>query len=253
MIFIEVGNSSAKAFKVLKSKYSEVFKAETGKYDNLRLQMNRIPDDEIVVLSSVRQDVSDVILESSDRLRIKRITQENLGAVLLDYKTPGTLGIDRVLACLGAVLHAGRKDVIVIDSGTACTIDYMTGELEFKGGVILPGLPVQRLAMRSILPELPEVEPVIPGSFPGRSTKESIQWGVYGGYFQTIGVFIEKYRQQYSTASIYTAGGDGQLLSDVFKKQHGLEVIFRKELVLDGMRAWVVMKRGDGERNFETE
>lgn len=245
MIFIEVGNSSAKAFSVLKSSYSELFKAETGRNDDLRLQMNRIPDDEVVVLSSVRKDVSDVILESSDRLTIKRITHENLGAVRLDYKTPGTLGIDRVLACLGAVLHSGRNDVIVIDSGTACTIDYMTGELVFKGGVIMPGLPVQRQAMREILPELPGVEPALPDAFPGRSTKESIQWGVYGGFFQNIGLFIEKYRQQYSSASIYSAGGDGQLLSNVLKKHYGLSVTFRKELVLDGMRAWTKLNVND--------
>ena len=245
MIFIEVGNSSAKAFRVQKTSYIELFKAETGRNDDLRARMNRIPDNEVVVLSSVRKDVSDVILESSERLKIKVITHENLRAVRLDYRTPATLGIDRVLACLGALLHAGKKDVIVIDSGTACTIDFMTGELVFKGGVIMPGLPVQRRAMRDILPELPDVKPELPDTFPGRSTNESIQWGVYGGFFQTIGLFIEKYREQYSSASIYSAGGDGQLLSDILNNHFGFSVTFRKDLVLDGMRAWMELNEND--------
>ncbi|REL33702.1 type III pantothenate kinase [Rhodohalobacter sp. SW132] len=243
MIFIEAGNTAVKAVRVHPEKFDEIFRVETEQPALLKKEMQNLTDGEQILLSSVRKDMTEVINDTHNRLNVQQITYKNLGVVSLDYKTPETLGIDRVLACLGAATDAGGKDVIVIDSGTACTIDYMSGDFSFKGGVIMPGLAVYRKGMQQILPELPQTDHSLPDHFPGRSTEESLRWGVYGGFIYSIASFVEKYRKQNPSVKIYSAGGDGLKLSEDLRKRFSLSVNFRQELVFDGMRAYLSLNK----------
>lgn len=246
MIFIEVGNSSTKAVRPHQETYIDLFRVNTNEFAKLRSEMDKLPDGEKVVLSSVRQDATGVIFESGNRLNLHRITYKKLGAIKLDYKTPETLGIDRVLACIGAAHLADGQDVIVVDAGTACTIDFMTEDFTFRGGVIMPGRAVLSKGMEHLLPELPEVRNELPNQFPGRSTSESLQWGVYGGYLQSIYSFIEKYRKISESAVVYCAGGDGSMVSVDLTREFSIRVTYRKELVFDGIRTYLELNRGAG-------
>jgi len=239
MILIEAGNTFVKAVQAYSKNNGNLFKVPTDDHDMLSETIKSLPVGERVLLCSVRRDASDVIAVSGNHLQIERITYQNLGAVKLEYRTPETLGIDRVVACLGAAAVTGGIDVIVIDSGTACTIDYMTADFVFRGGVIMPGLPVQQHAMRQILPELPVLKAAIPDLYPGKSSNESVQWGLYGGFLAAIETFIKKYRHESQSASIFTAGGDGCFITEYLERQFGYSVTHKQHLVFDGMRAWM--------------
>lgn len=237
MVFIEIGNSSVKAVRVTGNRWIKLFKIGINQDTILENELSNLSDDEQVILSSVRKEIADVVQNHSDRLTIYQITTADLGIIKLNYKTPESLGIDRVLACLGAAVHSKGQDVIVVDAGTACTIDYMTKDYTFNGGVIMPGLAVYRKAIKNILPELPDVKVELPGSFPGRSTDEAIRWGLYGGFLNAIQSFIELYKKDGIISDLYMTGGDGELIAGYFKDHY--KCIYKDNLVFKGMSAYL--------------
>lgn len=235
MILIEIGNSSVKAVRVKDGSRKPFFKIGTDELDALRNRLSSLPVNELVLLSSVRKDLAPIFREFEDRLKIYTIRYNQLGKIQLDYDTPETLGIDRVLACAGAVHHA-KTDVVVVDAGTACTVDLMTSDYCFKGGVIMPGLPMLRHSMRSLTPELPDVEQNFPDHFPGRTTKDAIKIGMNGGFLHAISSFIGQYKSRFEHVEIFVTGGDGEFvrkgLPDEIKSR------YFENLVFDGMLAW---------------
>lgn len=98
----------------------------------------------------------------------------------LDYETPGTLGADRWVACLAAHREAGRA--IVVDCGTATTVNLVDEDGAFRGGPIAPGLRALEVGMRHATPALPPPRlDLVPSPLP-RTTQEAVDAGVLIGY-----------------------------------------------------------------------
>ena len=76
--------------------------------------------------------------------------------------------------------YPGRQ-LIIVDFGTATTIDVVRAGREYLGGIILPGLRIQMEALEHNTARLPNVEIVPPAELVGRSTVECIQSGLYFG------------------------------------------------------------------------
>ena len=235
MILVEVGNTTVIAARDNSGHLSPLFKVNSEDNDKLHREITRLNENELLLLSSVRKDLTTIILESGNRQVIRVLQYNNLGKISVDYETPETLGIDRVLACAGGVSHA-QSDVVVIDAGTACTVDFMTAGYTFTGGVILPGLPMLRHSMRTLTPELPEVDSQIPAQFPGRSTRDAIRIGLNEGFIHAISRFIEQYLERINDAQIMITGGDGLFVKQQLHERYGS--VYHENLVFDGMLAW---------------
>src|SRR5690625_7503237 len=98
--------------------------------------------------------------------------------------------MDRYLACFGAVMSSGCG-VIVIDGGTACTVDFMSIGGVFHGGAILPGLTVTEHHFKQSLPELPLPQSEIPSQWSGKTTGACIPWWPSGGFRAAMQQFID--------------------------------------------------------------
>ena len=242
MILVEIGNTSAKAVQDQAGKRSPLFKVKTDDTDGLRSQLASLNSGSVVILSSVRRDLTNIVLEQNGRLTIYVPKYDNLGGITLDYETPETLGIDRVLACAGGV-RLTKSDVVVIDSGTACTVDFMTADYTFRGGVILPGLPMLRHSMKSLTPELPEVDGGVPAEFPGKSTRDAIRIGLNGGFIHSISQFVKQYIEADNNAKILVTGGDGHFVQKQIQEQ--FDSSYHENLVFDGMLAWRELNQSD--------
>lgn len=97
------------------------------------------------------------------------------------YRNPVEVGPDRIANAIGAAhLYPGR-DLVVIDFGTATTLDVISANREYMGGIILPGLRISMEALEKNTARLPTVEIVRPAELIGRSTVDSIQAGLYFG------------------------------------------------------------------------
>jgi len=82
------------------------------------------------------------------------VTREAACGVINGYEQPGQLGADRWAALIGARdLHAGAA--LVVNCGTATTIDVLQADGRFAGGLILPGLELMREALYAAAAELP--------------------------------------------------------------------------------------------------
>lgn len=97
----------------------------------------------------------------------------------LRYANPKEIGADRIAAAIGAVSLHPETDLIVIDMGTATTIDVVTKDKEYLGGAIIPGLRISVEALANGTAKLPMVEIAKPEHSLGNNTIEAIQSGIY--------------------------------------------------------------------------
>ncbi len=97
------------------------------------------------------------------------------------YHDPGEVGADRIADAIGATTLYPGRNVIVVDFGTATTICAITKNREFLGGNIIPGVQLSMQALEERTAQLPSVEILPPDTAIGKSTRESIQSGLYWG------------------------------------------------------------------------
>lgn len=97
------------------------------------------------------------------------------------YRNPQEVGSDRIADAIAAVELFPGRDLVIIDFGTATTVEAVSRDREYLGGMILPGLRLSMEALEAHTAKLPAVEIVVPPAVIGRSTSESIQSGLYFG------------------------------------------------------------------------
>lgn len=148
-------------------------------------------------------------------------------------KNPNEVGSDRIANAIGAVSAFPNKDLIVIDMGTATTLCVITKKQDYLGGAILPGLRLGMESLKNNTAKLMEVDIEAPSSYIGRTTRESIQIGLYYGHLGALKEIITGLKQellQESPATIIGTGGFSQLYKD-----KGLFDIILPDLVLQGL------------------
>jgi type III pantothenate kinase len=109
----------------------------------------------------------------------------------LAYHTPETLGMDRLAAAAAAWTAYGRagpsaRHVVAIDAGTATTLDVITCQGVYAGGIIGPGPALLRHALHDGTDQLPEVPLEWPAQLIGRSTREGLQSGLMIGFVESV-------------------------------------------------------------------
>ena len=146
---------------------------------------------------------------------LPRLSADTPLPLRLDYKTPRTLGADRVAAACGAwALHAG-EDCLVIDAGTCITVDFVDREGVYHGGAILPGLEMNLRSLHTFTAKLPliSLEGVTKAPVLGRSTEESILAGTLGATMLALAGYVAVYRQKCAALRVLLTGGDAGRLT----------------------------------------
>jgi len=135
----------------------------------------------------------------------------------LKYANPKEIGADRIAAALGAVSRYPERNLIIIDMGTATTIDVVTKSREYLGGAILPGLKISVGALASGTAKLPQVEIVRAEKICGASTIEAIQSGIYYGTIGSIKEFCARIGDEIFHGEkpfVVATGGFARLFAD---------------------------------------
>jgi len=104
---------------------------------------------------------------------------ERAGAIVNAYCEPATLGADRWANLLGVRDLLGAVDAVVVDAGTAVTVDALRGDGRHAGGAILAGLAASRSGLRAAAPALPAVAE--DGALPADSTPVALGAGTLVG------------------------------------------------------------------------
>jgi type III pantothenate kinase len=135
---------------------------------------------------------------------------------------PAETGADRV-ANIAAAYEQMQKACVVVDAGTAITVDCCNDQGEFLGGAIAPGVMLQLEALHSRTAKLPMVAPAAPESAFGRNTADAIRNGVFHGVRGMVKELVETYATELGNwPEIIATGGDAHLLFDNWELIHAV-------------------------------
>ena len=161
------------------------------------------------------------------------VSSENLDVGLqVNMDNPSEVGGDRLMAALGA-LGKYDSDILVIDFGTATTIDVALKSGSYEGGIIAPGINLSLAAMDRATAKLPPVEIVQCQNVIGKNTIHAMQSGIYWGYVSMIEGLIERIKAELSLKSVkvIATGGMASLIASGVKQ---IDVV-EHHLVLEGL------------------
>ena len=151
-------------------------------------------------------------------------------AIIVAYATPATLGADRLAAAVGGVELFPDSDILIVDFGTAITIDYVEDGV-FRGGNISPGVTTRFRALADYTAKLPLCAPTEEELPYGRTTIEAIEQGVMQGITHEIKGYIDSFLLKNEEKSIIFTGGEAKYFANRIKN-----AIFAKyDLVVCGL------------------
>jgi type III pantothenate kinase len=138
------------------------------------------------------------------------------------YKTPATLGTDRLAAAVGANSLFPGETLLVIDAGSCITFDLIHNQV-FMGGLITPGIIMQAKAMHTFTGKLPLIHPVSTDhpSLTGTDTYDAMLSGIINGTISAMEGIIGRYLNLFHGLKIILTGGnlnffDKQLKYSIF-------------------------------------
>lgn len=139
---------------------------------------------------------------------ILRFTPDTPIPICNKYKTPHTLGSDRLAAAVGASILKPGKDILIIDAGTCITYDVIDAKKNYWGGNIAPGMQMRLHALHEHTVRLPlvQAEGDVPGL--GYNTETAIRSGVLRGMKYEIEGYIKSMRAKYPNLLVFLTGGD---------------------------------------------
>jgi len=170
--------------------------------------MAREPVDMMMVSSvseSYRDMISEVVIGSGMILFLDHSMPLPLE---IDYGSPETLGNDRIAAAAGAWCIMPHVPILVMDLGTAITIDFVSAAGQFTGGNISPGLHTRFSSLHEHTARLPLVE--ADGRYPefGTNTRTAIAAGVQQGIIHELNGYISLFEKRYPGCRNVLTGGD---------------------------------------------
>lgn len=153
--------------------------------------------------------------------------------ITIQYKTPHTLGADRIAGSVEAASLFPGKNVLKIDFGTCVTYDFINADAEYLGGAISPGLMMRFKALNNFTANLPLIDPLQHHNFDliGNDTISSILSGVMNGMIAEIDGIISSYESRFDGLQVVATGGDSLLFAARLKN----EIFARPYLVLQGL------------------
>jgi type III pantothenate kinase len=184
-----------------------------------------------VIISSVIEIPSELTRTLKKNYRFIELSDSTPVPITNLYKTPETLGKDRLAGVVAAHFLYPKKNVLVIDAGTCITYDIIDKNGKYYGGSISPGLSMRFKAMHTFTGKLPLVSLSNYKELTGRDTKESILSGVINGVIAEADTIIERYKKQYFSLKTVICGGDASFLADRLKNS----IFAQPELVLKGL------------------
>ncbi|MDE6300797.1 MAG: type III pantothenate kinase [Muribaculaceae bacterium] len=231
---IDEGNSST---KVAFWRDDVIEAVATHKNASLDLVRQVLPEgclaDSAIVCSVRRRD-------SHETLEVIRqfarhtvfLDSDTPGPLKIGYRTPGTLGADRIAAATGAAVLFPSETILVVDMGTAITYDVVS-DSRFIGGNIAPGIFVRLEALNHFTSALPLVE--TDGDTPrwGYDTETALRSGAIRGVVGELQYYRHCLAAEHPHPRVILTGGSAELITTYITSK----IITEPHLVLIGLNA----------------
>lgn len=152
------------------------------------------------------------------------------------YDNPKEVGADRIANAVAAHDKYGGP-TIMVDFGTATTIDAVSSAGEYLGGAILPGIEISMDALFQHAAGLKNVELVEPKNLIGKSTVESIQSGAIHGFTGQVDHLVDKFVEELGDSTVIATGGFAERIAPMSRTideiepwltLHGLRIVWER-------------------------
>lgn len=232
-LIVDIGNTRTKLALFHNDVLSDlqVFeKPETGFVEQL---LEKYPDVQASILSSVRNYPHEIELLLKRQGFFVQLDKDTALPFQNKYKTPGTLGKDRLAIAAEAQHQFPGEHVLAIDAGTTVTFDFINRDGEYLGGSISPGLHMRLKALHTFTDQLPLI--VLKDTdidLTGNTTEKAILSGVIHGMEAEMDGIIDRYQKKYESLKIIFGGGDYKY----FDKRLKNNIFATPNIVLKGLK-----------------
>ena len=230
-LVVDIGNNF---FKIGIFENSNLVFSFYGKNDKIDLEIEKIIYKYDEITSALISNVSSLkINDTLNRFNIK-IYELDSGFIFpfkLNYKTPESLGNDRLALAAAATILFPNSNNLVIDAGTCITIDFIDNNNHFIGGSISPGVKMRYDSLNHYTANLPLLKEENNFDFPGNSTNASIHAGIIGGVTNEINGFIKQINSRNEKVNVILTGGDAKILSKTLK----ITIFANQIFILEGI------------------
>lgn len=231
-LVLDIGNTRTKAAIFEKNEITEHFYFDKNPVQQLKKLLADYPQIKFSLVSSVLSHSKDTINLLQHKTNCVELNGHTRLPIQIRYKSPETLGKDRLAAAVGAWSLYKNQDVLSIDAGTCIKFDLVTAKGEYLGGSISPGLNMRFQALNTFTDKLPllSADPEFTTVL-GSNSRESILSGVQNGALFEVSGFINKYCEQYPGIKLVITGGDANFFENALKKS----IFVSPNLVLIGL------------------
>ena len=216
---VDIGNSRIK-YAVFKDE--ELIESDIDDRDPtviVKDNIEKFPAINAIIISSVNEQIdpeSITIPETANHVFLDHKTPIPLEN---EYKSPETLGHDRIALMVALQDKFPGQNALVIDIGTCVTYDLVNDKSTYVGGIISPGIGLRYSAMHSGTARLPQIE-FDPNRFPGilgTDTVSCMETGVLQGLSNEIEGTIKHLELQFNDLKIMLTGGDYKMFEKALK------------------------------------
>lgn len=167
------------------------------------------------VIRDIAEEVEDLLEISPETGSISIVSHNGKLPFKIDYNPIENLGADRIADALYAAHFYPGKDVIIVDAGTAVTVDLLTKDKVFRGGVIFAGLDLQLKSLAENTSRLPKLKEEMISQFKvPNSTFDAINAGTIFSIAGGIDKSIEKIKTQFENTITIFSGGNWKTISN---------------------------------------
>lgn len=240
LLGISIGNTRTRMGVFVDGKLTETDTFENRHLEKLTVAMDngytalRDRSDAVVLLSSVKPALNEAVAQmvTDTLMQSPRWVERDVPIPIgrrLDREA--MVGEDRLLNA-AAAYDVMQQACVVVDAGTAITIDLIDGEGTFHGGAIAPGAQLMLDALNQRTAQLPEVAFDKPEECVGHNTIEAMRVGAFYGMRGMLRELLDQYAEVLGTyPAVVATGGDG---GQIFK-EFDLVDRFVPNLTLNGL------------------
>ena len=232
-LVVDIGNNF---FKLGIFENSNLVFSFFEKNDKIDVEIEKIIHSYSKITSALISNVSSVkINDILNKLNIKiyELDSTFIFPFKLNYKTPESLGNDRLALAAAATILYPNSNNLVIDAGTCITIDFIDNNNHFMGGSISPGVKMRYDSLNHYTANLPLLKNENNFNYPGDSTNASIHAGIIGGVSNEINGFIKQINSRNDKVNVILTGGDAKILSKTLK----ITIFANQNFILEGLNS----------------
>lgn len=232
-LVVDIGNNF---FKLGIFENSNLVFSFFDKNDKIDVEIEKIIHSYSKITSALISNVSSVkINDILNKLNIKiyELDSTFIFPFKLNYKTPESLGNDRLALAAAATILFPNSNNLVIDAGTCITIDFIDNNNHFMGGSISPGVKMRYDSLNHYTANLPLLKNENNFNYPGDSTNASIHAGIIGGVSNEINGFIKQINSRNDKVNVILTGGDAKILSKTLK----ITIFANQNFILEGLNS----------------